>query len=145
MSSTIGFSSPAGIAAAIGLVDSSMSRPPQGGRWLALPTAKYNPIMSWASGMVAYSEAGPAWLENCEMAQAIVAVHHRGADVIVHHADVGPDVEAARLDPPCILRQPGHAMPVRTLQIGFCHQRGDGRGILVRQAQIRQRFPDEGL
>ena len=37
---TIGFSSPAGIAAAIGLVDSSMSRPPHGGRWLALPTAK---------------------------------------------------------------------------------------------------------
>jgi len=30
----------AGIAAAIGLVESSMSRPPQGGRWLALPTAK---------------------------------------------------------------------------------------------------------
>ena len=27
--------------------------------------------MSWASGMVAYSEAGPAWLENCELTQAI--------------------------------------------------------------------------
>jgi hypothetical protein len=40
MSSTTGGSSPVGIAAAIGFVDSSISRPPHGGRWFALPTAK---------------------------------------------------------------------------------------------------------
>jgi hypothetical protein len=40
MSRTMGGSSPAGTATAIGLVDSSMSSPPHGGRWLALPTAR---------------------------------------------------------------------------------------------------------
>jgi hypothetical protein len=51
MSSTTAGSSPAGTATAIGLVDSSMSSPPQGGRWLALPTAKYMPTMSCGSAM----------------------------------------------------------------------------------------------
>jgi hypothetical protein len=40
MSSTSGGSSSAGTAIASGLVESSMSIPPQGGKWLALPTAK---------------------------------------------------------------------------------------------------------
>jgi len=53
MSSTIGGSSPAGMATAIGLVDSSISTPPQGGRWFALPTAKYMPIMPWRIGILA--------------------------------------------------------------------------------------------
>ena len=65
--------------------------------------------------------------------------------MIVHHVDIGPDVEAARLDPPCILRQPGHAVPVRTLQVGFRHQLGDGCGILVRQTQLGQRFLNKDL
>ncbi len=40
MSSTIGGSSPAGTAIAIGLVPSRFSTEPQGGRWLLLPTAR---------------------------------------------------------------------------------------------------------
>jgi hypothetical protein len=40
MSSTIGGSSSAGIAMAIGLVPSRFSVEPQGGRWLLLPTAR---------------------------------------------------------------------------------------------------------
>ena len=40
MSSTIGGSSPAGIAIAIGLVPSRFSIAPHGGRWLLLPTAR---------------------------------------------------------------------------------------------------------
>ena len=39
MSRTTGGSSPAGTAIAMGLVPSSSSVPPQGGTWLALPTA----------------------------------------------------------------------------------------------------------
>jgi hypothetical protein len=74
MSSTTGGSSPPGTATAIGLVDSSMSSPPQGGRWLALPTAKYRPIMSCAIGMRAYSEAGPAWLLMREPTHAMPQV-----------------------------------------------------------------------
>ena len=62
------------------------------------------------------------------------------AGVLVHDPDVRPDVEAAGLDAAGILRQPGHAVPVRSLQVGFRHQGCDGRGILVRQAQLRQRF-----
>ena len=62
MSSTTGGSWSAGTPTAIGLVDSSISMPPQGGRWLALPTAKYRPSMSCCKGMRAYSDAGPAWL-----------------------------------------------------------------------------------
>ena len=51
ISSTTAGSLPAGIPAAIGLVDNNISIPPQGGKWLALPTAKYKPIMSCAMGM----------------------------------------------------------------------------------------------
>ena len=46
-----GGSSPPGRATAIGVVESSMSSPPHGGRWLALPTAKYRPIMFCAMGI----------------------------------------------------------------------------------------------
>jgi hypothetical protein len=53
MSSTMGGSSPAGIATATGLVERSISTPPHGGRWLALPTAKYMPIMPSRSGILA--------------------------------------------------------------------------------------------
>src|SRR5258706_10989279 len=73
MSSTIGPPSP-GAATAIGLVESSRSIPPQGAMWLALPTARYSPIMSCSSGIAAYSDAGPAWLLRFTPTQATPAV-----------------------------------------------------------------------
>src|SRR6267154_542807 len=73
MSRTMGVSFP-GTATAIGLVDSSMSIPPQGAMWLALPTARYSPIMSCSSGIAAYSDAGPAWLLRLTPTQATPAV-----------------------------------------------------------------------
>jgi hypothetical protein len=99
--------------------------------------------------MVAYSEAGPAWFENCElthampevraffdrhlsralhdeMPHAVVAVQNGGAGMLVDDADVRPDVEPTGLDASCILRQPGHAVTVRPLQVGFGHQGCDG-------------------
>src|SRR5881396_1827875 len=63
-----------GAATAIGLVESSRSIPPQGAMWLALPTARYSPIMSCASGIAAYSDAGPAWLLRLTPTQAAPAV-----------------------------------------------------------------------
>src|SRR5213083_1294304 len=50
MSRTMFVSFP-GAATAIGLVESSRSIPPQGAMWFALPTARYSPIMSCASGI----------------------------------------------------------------------------------------------
>ena len=162
MSSTTGGSSPAGMPAAIGLVDSSISVPPHGGRWLALPTAKYRPIMSCAIGMRAYSDAGPAWLlaraptqatpavralsiassdgtRHHQMAHAVVAVDHRHRGALVHHADVGPRIDAAGADALDVLRQPDHAVAVGALQVGLRHQRGDLVGIGIGQAHAAQR------
>ena len=74
ISKMTGASRIAGMAQAIGLVDSNMLNPPQGGKWFALPTAKYKPIMSCANGIRAYNDAGPAWLECTEPTQATPAV-----------------------------------------------------------------------
>src|SRR5436190_1541705 len=68
------FASFPGAATAIGLVESKRSTPPQGAMWLALPTARYSPIMSCASGIAAYSDAGPAWLLRLTPTQAAPAV-----------------------------------------------------------------------
>ena len=64
-----------------------------------------------------------------EMTHAVVAVQKRGAGLLAHHADVGPDVEAARLDAAGILRQPAHAVSVRPLQVGLRHQCCDRHGV----------------
>ena len=69
----------------------------------------------------------------------------RRAGMLVHDADVRPDVEAAGLDAPDILRQPADAVPVRTLQVGLRHQAGDGRSIGLRQAHRGERLLNEGL
>ena len=65
--------------------------------------------------------------------------------MLLHHADVGPDVEAAGLDAAGILRQPADAVSVRPLQVGLRHQGGDRHGIVVRQAEPDHRLMDEGL
>ena len=80
-----------------------------------------------------------------EVAHAVVAVQHGRAGVLVHDMDVRPDVEAAGLDPPDILRQPADAVPVRTLQVGRRHQVRDRRRIGVRQAHRDERLLNEGL
>ena len=69
----------------------------------------------------------------------------RRAGVLVHDTDVGPDVEAAGLDAPGILRQPAHAVAVRALQVGLRHQGRDRCGIGVRQADRGERLLNEGL
>ena len=64
--------------------------------------------------------------------------------MVVHDLDVRPDVKAAGLDAPDILRQPAHAVAVRSLQIGLGHQACYGRGILLGQTDLVQRFLDKG-
>src|ERR1700730_9761729 len=44
-----------------------------------------------------------------------------------------------------ILRQAADAMPVRALQIGLRHQRGDDGGIIVGQAEADHGLLDEGF
>jgi len=72
-----------------------------------------------------------------EVAHAVVAVQHGRAGVLVHDMDVGPDVEAAGLDPPDILRQPADAVPVRSLQVGLRHQ-GRDRGSIDLRSRPRR-------
>ena len=115
-------------ALAIGLVDSSMSSPPQGGRWLALPTAKYMPSMSCASGFRAYKDAGPAWLLIRVPTQATPATRAFS----MQHADGGMQVEATGTNAPRVMRQANNAVPVRALQISFRHERGDSGGVIIR-------------
>ena len=80
-----------------------------------------------------------------EVAHAVVAVQDGRAGVLVHDMDVRPDVEAAGLDPPDILRQPADAVPVRPLQVGRRHQGRDRRSVGVRQAYSNERLLNEGL
>ena len=80
-----------------------------------------------------------------QMTHAVVAVQHGGREMVVHDADIGPDVEAAGLDAPDILREPGDAMAVGALQVRFRHQAGDGGRILFRQTHLHQRFLNERL
>ena len=154
--------------AAIGLVDSSISAPPHGGRWFALPTAKYTPIMSCSIGMRAYSEAGPAWLlaraptqatpqwrafvdgeldgaRDHEVAHAVVAVDHGAGRALVHDADVGLQVDAAGANALHVLRQAHHAVAVGALQVSAGHQRGDLARIGQRHSNLGKRHRDVGL
>jgi hypothetical protein len=79
------------------------------------------------------------------MAHAVVAVDEGGGKMLLHHADVGTDIEAAGLDAAGILRQPADAVTVRSLQIGLRHQGRNRHGIVVRQAEPHHCFVDEGL
>jgi hypothetical protein len=64
-----------------------------------------------------------------QVTHTIVAIQQSRADLLAHHPNVWPNVEAAGLDATGILRQPGHAVPVRSLQVCFRHQRGDGHRV----------------
>ena len=80
-----------------------------------------------------------------QVSHAIVAIEQGRRELLTHDMDVGPDVEAAGLDTAGILRQPADAVSVGSLQIGLRHQRGHGRRIRLRQAQLHHRFLDEGF
>ena len=167
MSSTIGGSSPAGMAMQIGLVPSRFSTEPQGGRWLLLPTAKidadhvvserHRGIERGGAGMIAHARADPGDALRLglldrrlrrklhhQMADAVVAIDQRGGRPILHDADVGARIVAAGLQPPDVDGQADDAMGVGAAQIGLDHQRRDGFGVGGRQAGRLERALGEG-
>ena len=78
-----------------------------------------------------------------DMSHAVVAIDERHAGPLLQHAYRRMQVESARTNASRVLRQPNDAVSVRTLQIGFRHQRGDGRRIVVGHSESAQRRADK--
>src|SRR6266581_4237124 len=156
MSRTMFVSFP-GAATAIGLVESSRSIPPQGAMWLALPTARYSPIMSCASGIAAYSDAGPAWLLRLTPTQAAPAVFAFAIAVFAAKLittcpmPLSPSMSAipaasrATFDATHVLRQSENSVSVRAVEVGARHQLGAGGGVFRGQADREQGIGGEAL
>src|SRR5271154_4983969 len=123
--------------------------------------------MSCASGMVAYSEAGPAWLENCELTQAMPVT--RAFSIAISAArfmtrwpmPLSPFTSAVEacsrttrmsgrtLKPPALMRraycgrQPAAAVSARPVLVGFRLWGGVRHGVLARKAEPLQRLANE--
>jgi hypothetical protein len=76
-------------------------------------------------------------------AHAVIAINHRHGRLLAHHPDVGPDIDAARLDSPAVLRQADDAVAIRALEVGLRHQRGDLACIGFRQTLDNECRADE--
>ena len=77
------------------------------------------------------------------MSHAIVTVQQHHAGPLLQHANVGAQLDPAGANALRVLRQPNHPMTVRTLQIGFRHQRCDGKRIRIVQPELSKRCGDE--
>jgi hypothetical protein len=80
-----------------------------------------------------------------EMAHAVVAVDERGRRRALRQRDVGVFVEAARLQPADILRQPENAVAVGAGEIGLGHQFGACGGVGFGQTGRNKRILDQRL
>ena len=78
-----------------------------------------------------------------QMAHAVVAVDERHAGPLLQHANVGAELDPAGANAPRIVRQADDAVAVRTLQIGFRHQRCDSDRVGVGHAKPAEGRGDE--
>jgi hypothetical protein len=95
------------------------------------------------AGLARQRNRGLGSARHHQVAHAVVAVDQRGRGRALRDRDVRMRIEAARLEPPNVLRQAEHAVRVRAGQVRRAHQSGADRRILARQAGSAERIRDQ--